>query len=203
MSLSDRVCHVPHPHPPVETLKSYIRGILPFSDGELAMLEEMCTCTPVGKGEVLLKEGETANRMYFVEKGLLFGRVNRDGRDVVNWFADEGDFVTSMYSFISRRPAHESIEALEECILQVISYDDLQTLYRRSPSFERLGRLLTETDYIHLEERALILQSSSAAERYRLFLEREPELYHRISLGLLSSYLGVSQETLSRIRAKR
>jgi hypothetical protein len=94
MSLSDRVCHVPHPHPPVESLKSYIRGILPFSDGELAMLEEMCTCTPVGKGEVLLKEGETANRMYFVEKGLLFGRVNRDGRDVVNWFADEGDFVT-------------------------------------------------------------------------------------------------------------
>ena len=58
------------------------------------MLEEMCTSIRVARGEVLLKDVETANRIYFVEKGLLFGRVNRDGRDVVNWFADEGDFVT-------------------------------------------------------------------------------------------------------------
>ena len=187
----------------METLKSYIRGIIPFPDGDLDLLEEMCICIPVGKGEVLLSEGETANRMYFIEKGLLYGRGNREGRDIVNWFADEGDFVTSMYSFISRRPAHESIESLEDGILHAIGYDELQILYRRSPTFERLGRLLTEKDYIQLEERALILQTSSAAERYRLFLEKEPELYHRISLGLLSSYLGVSQETLSRIRAKR
>jgi CRP-like cAMP-binding protein len=187
----------------MEELQSFIRGILPFSDRELAMLEDMCTCISAGRGQVLLKEGQTANSMYFIEKGLLFGSVSRDGRDTVNWFADEGDFVTSMYSFISRRPAHERIEVLEDAILQVIAYDDLQTLYCLSPTFERLGRLLTERDYILLEERALILQSSSAAERYRLFLEKEPDLYHRISLGHLSSYLGVSRETLSRIRSKR
>jgi len=187
----------------VEGLKNHILSVIPFTESEVALLEQVCSLVSVDKGEVLLKEGDTANRMYFIEKGLLFGKVNRDGRDIVNWFADEGDFVTSMYSFISRRPAHESIEALEDSILYMISYDDLQTLYRHSPSFERLGRQLTERDYIQLEERALILQSSSATERYRLFLEKEPELYHRISLGLLSSYLGVSQETLSRIRSRR
>ena len=187
----------------MERLKKHILGVIPFSDGEIELLEGVCAPIAVCKGDVLLREGDTAHRLYFVEKGLLLGRVNREGRDVVNWFADEDDFATSMYSFISRRPANESIEALEDSELYMITYDDLQMLYRRSANFERLGRLLTEKDYIQLEERALILQCSSARERYALFLEKEPDLYHRISLGLLSSYLGISQETLSRIRSKR
>jgi len=66
-----------------------------------------------------------------------------------------------------------------------------------------LGRILTEQYYIQLEERTLSLQYLSANEKYKQFLEKEPELYQRISLGQLSSYLGISQETLSRVRAKK
>jgi CRP-like cAMP-binding protein len=108
-----------------------------------------------------------------------------------------------MYSFIIQKPSYESIEALENCLVYEITYENLQLLYKQISGFEKLGRILTEQYYIQLEERTLSLQYLSANEKYKQFLEKDPELYQRISLGQLSSYLGISQETLSRVRAKK
>ena len=85
-------------------------------------------------------------------------KLNRDGKEIINWFAYENQFVTSMYSFISQKPSYESIEALEKCLLYEIIYDSLQLLYKQIPAFEKLGRILTEQYYIQLEERTLSLQ---------------------------------------------
>ncbi len=184
-------------------LTEYLKNLILLKDNDLELLENSCTQIEAEKGQIILQEAKTAQKLYFVAQGLLCGKLNRGGKEIINWFATENQFVTSMYSFISQKPSYESIQALEKCLLYEITYDNLQMLYKQIPTFEKLGRILTEQYYIQLEERTLSLQYLSANEKYKQFLEKESELYQRISLGQLSSYLGISQETLSRIRAKK
>ncbi len=184
-------------------LNEYLKNLIQLTDNDLSLLENVCNQIEIEKGHIILQESKTAKKIYFVDQGLLCGKLNHNGKEIINWFAYENQFVTSMYSFISQKPSYESIETLEKCLLYEINYDNLQLLYKQITAFEKLGRVLTEQYYIQLEERTLSLQYLSASEKYKQFLEKEPELYQRISLGQLSSYLGISQETLSRIRAKK
>ena len=108
-----------------------------------------------------------------------------------------------MYAFIAQKPGYEGIELLESCVLYSISYAQLQTLYRKYPALNLAGRLLTERYYLELEERTRSLQFQTATERYALLLAQQPGLLQRASLGHIASYLGISQETLSRIRGKQ
>jgi CRP-like cAMP-binding protein len=91
---------------------------------------------------------------------------------------------------------------LEETDLIKIPYASLQGLYKNYPETERVGRILTENYYIKLEERLLNIHFKTAKERYQTLLEKKPSLLQRASLGQIASYLGISQETLSRIRAE-
>jgi CRP/FNR family transcriptional regulator, anaerobic regulatory protein len=187
----------------MQQLIEYLKNIIQLADNDFTLLRNSCTQIEVEKGQIILQEGKISKKLYFVEQGLLCGKLNRYGKEIINWFAYENQFVTSLYSFVSQKPSYESIETLEKCLLYEITYDNLQLLYQQIPAFEKLGRILLEQYYIQLEERTLSLQYLSATEKYEQFLEKHPELYQRISLGQLSSYLGISQETLSRVRTKK
>ncbi len=186
----------------MEKLVQYLNNFIHLTNNDFLLLQKLCILKKVDKRTILLQEGKTAEKLYFIEEGLLCAKINRDGKNIINWFAYENHFVTSMYSFISQKSSYESIETLENCIIYEITYENLQLLYQQTPAFEKLGRILTEQYYIQLEERALSLQYLSAIEKYHQFVQTEPLLFQRISLGQLSSYLGISQETLSRIRGK-
>ena len=121
-------------------------------------------------------------------------------KDVTNWFAKENEFVTSMYSFVSRNPSLETIEALEDSELDFISYKDLNELYSTYAELNMLGRIFIEKYYVELEERANSFQFQSAKARYAHFLEKNSTLFRRVKLGHIASYLGITKETLSRIR---
>lgn len=153
------------------------------------------------KGDSLLGAGERCNNLYFIHKGLLRGYYFREGKEVTNWFAQEGEFATCFYAFIANKPSFENIQALENVELLALSNSALQELYQRFPETERIGRLVTETYYIRLEERLLGLQFKTARERYENLVAAKPLLLQRASLGQIASYLGITQETLSRIRA--
>jgi len=140
--------------------------------------------------------------MYFIEKGCVRGYYNLDGKEVTYWFGFEHSFVTSFYSFISRKPAFENIQLIEDCRVLAISYDDLQKLYDKYPEIERLVRIINENYYVRLEERFVAAQFKSAKERYAGLLDFSPHILQRMPLGHIASYLGISQETLSRIRGK-
>jgi CRP/FNR family transcriptional regulator, anaerobic regulatory protein len=107
-----------------------------------------------------------------------------------------------MYSFVSQKPSFENIEILEPSVLYAISYDNLQKMYLEFPEFNLIGRLFTEKYYIELEERVMSLQFLTAKERYEKLLIQQPMLLQRVTLGQIASYLGITQETLSRIRGK-
>ncbi|KAA6430307.1 Crp/Fnr family transcriptional regulator [Rufibacter glacialis] len=160
------------------------------------------TKVEIPRNSFLVKEGMVCNNLYFLEKGCLRGYYNLDGKEVTYWFGFEDNFVTSFYSFISRKPSVENIQALEDSALWSISFEALNQLFDAHKDLERLVRIINEQYYIRLEERFMAMQFKTARERYEQLIENSPHILHRISLGQTASYLGISQETLSRIRSQ-
>lgn len=156
----------------------------------------------LGKNEYLLTEGKSCRHLYFLQTGALRGYYNLDGKEITHWFAFENDFVTSFHSFITGEPAVENIQLLEGSVLWSISKDTLTGLFDQHHEIERLVRIVYEKYYIRLEERFVNAQFKSASERYESLLLHTPHIPERVALGHIASYLGISQETLSRIRNK-
>lgn len=153
------------------------------------------------KNDVLLQEGNRARYLYFVEKGVLHNYYYHNGRQVSSWFYKENQFVTSWFSFYAQKPSFEIIECLEDCIVYRISYTDYQKLIVDFPAFGNSARLLSEEILVLLDEFSKSWSFLSAKEKYKLFQLYFPQIELRIKLGLIASFLGISQETLSRIRA--
>jgi len=154
------------------------------------------------KGDILISQDSVCNQLFFIRKGFLRGFNYHNGKEITSWFGFENDFATSIYSFVSRKPGYENIQVIENSILYAITYDDLNNIYHKHPEFNYVGRLLTEKYYIDLMERTLCLQFQSAKENYEQLVVNQPYLLQRASLGHIASYLGISQEKLSRIRTK-
>ena len=151
---------------------------------------------------LLLRPGQVARRVYFLETGLLRGYTLLHGREVSSWFMQAGDFVISIVSFFTQQPSAEYLEVLEPAVVLSITYDQLQQLYHDFPEFNYTGRLLVEKYYVLSEQRAQHLRSRSATERYDLLLQSFPTVFQRVALQHIASHLGMAPETLSRLRNK-
>lgn len=155
------------------------------------------------KNEEVLSEGKTCNHLYYIQSGMLGGYYLRDDKQVCNWISVENDFATSYYSFISRKPSYETILSMEDTTVQCISFTKLEELYKLFPETERAGRRILEEYYLRLEERVISIQFKSAKERYDHLSNSRPEVVRRAPLGRIASYLGMTQETLSRVRTEK
>jgi CRP-like cAMP-binding protein len=181
---------------------SYLSTVIHVSTSLEAELARITVPTTALKNQSLLEIGNRCSDLFFVEKGLLRGYYLDDGKEITNWFGQEGEFATNFYSFVAEKPSFETIQVVEDCELLQLSFRNLQALYVKFPETERLGRIITENYYIKLEERLLSLQFKTAKERYQHFVKSKPNLLQRTSLGQIASYLGITQETLSRIRSE-
>ena len=156
----------------------------------------------LSKNEYLLSEGKICRHLYFLQQGALRGYYNLDGKEITYWFGFENDFVTSFHSFITHEPSVENIQLLEGSVLWAITKEKLTALFNQFQEIERLVRIIQEKYYIRLEERFVNAQFKTATERYELLLQQSPHILERVPLGHIASYLGISQETLSRIRSR-
>lgn len=154
------------------------------------------------KKSFLLKEGELCKSIYFIEKGLVRCFYDYNSKEVCSWFMKEGDLIISVESFFKQKASYESIQVLEECTLIGIHYDELQDMYRRFPEMNFIARVLTEKYYTLSEQRLYSIRMQRAPERYKFLMNNFSELIQRVPSKYLSSYLSVSEETLSRIKSK-
>jgi CRP-like cAMP-binding protein len=186
----------------VEQLLNHIKNYSPLSVDAQHALQDCFEQVVFSKNEYLLTEGKICRHLYFLQQGALRGFYIMDGKEITHWFGFENDFVTSFHSFITQEPSVENIQLLEGSILWAISKDTLSGLFNQYHEIERLVRIVQEKYYIRLEERFVNAQFKTATERYESLLLQTPHILERIPLGHIASYLGISQETLSRIRSR-
>ena len=183
-------------------LLDHIRNYSPLSNESQQAIQERFEQVSLSKNEYLLRQGSVCRHLFFLQNGALRGFYNLEGKEITHWFGFENDFVTSFHSFITGQPAIENIQLIEGSILWSISKDTLFSLFNQYHEIERMVRIVYEKYYIRLEERFVNAQFKTAAERYEKLLTDTPHIIERVSLGHIASYLGISQETLSRIRSR-
>lgn len=187
----------------MQQLLEHLKNFYHLSEEARDALPGYFTRLVLPKNEYLITRGRVCHQLYFLEQGCLRGYYNLEDKEITHWFGFENDFVTSFHSFITRQPAVENIQLVEGCILWAITKDQLTALFNAHHDVERLVRIAYEKYYIQLEERFVNAQFRTAAERYQQLLEESPHILERMPLGYVAAYLGISQETLSRIRSKK
>jgi CRP-like cAMP-binding protein len=153
------------------------------------------------KKTIILAQGKICDKVYFIEKGLARAFYLKEDQEVTSWLMQENDFIFSVHSFYGQKPSYENIELLEDSILTSLGYHELQSIYRDFHEFNIIGRVLTEYYYTLSEERTFSLRLQSVKERYEGLLKMQPEIFNRVPLKYIASYLGMSPETISRLRA--
>ncbi len=151
-------------------------------------------------GDRLLRKAQICDRIYFLKKGLVRTYYEKNGKEVTSWFYDSQQYFTSWYSFYCRRPSFESIQILEDSEIYSLSYKDFNTL-QENPKLLLIARLIAEESTAFLDYSNKDYTGLSAADRYRDLLHYFPDIELRTKLSYIASFLGVSQETLSRIRS--
>ena len=154
------------------------------------------------KGYELEKPGKIAKHLYFLKKGI--GRVyyhNKD-KEVTEFISMEAQFLGDFDSFFQQKPSKKFAELLEDSVILEISYNKVQELLNKHRDIERLALHLSSRAILRSNKRVQGLLFTTALERYRTLLANQPDIINRVSLGIIASYLGISQETLSRIRAQ-
>jgi CRP-like cAMP-binding protein len=185
----------------IETLKNRIQAI---SQLDNEAMEKFLGCLDIKEfpaKHLIFKEGKTAKYLYYIVNGAARAYYIKDGKEVVLWFAFEDDLITSVSSFISQKTSFENIELLENSTLAAISHKELNHLTKKYPSINQLYRTLLEQYYIILANQYREIHFFSAKEKYDNLLKSYPSILQRVSLGNIASYLGITQESLSRIRA--
>lgn len=176
--------------------------ICPLSDALKERMNDILQTKELKKKDFLLRESQVCNHIYFTQKGLLRSFWIKDGKEITSWFMKEGDVIISVNSFYTRQPSYEYIQTIEDSIVHYVHYDELQSLYNNFIEFNIIGRVLTEKYYTLSEERLYSMRKQKAEERFKFLLDKYPEILQRCPGKYIATYLGVSEETFSRIKSK-
>lgn len=185
-----------------QPLLERLNQIVPLNPPQQRSLCNALKVVEITKDDILLETGQISNHIYFVVSGIVRASCNVDGKDVTRWFSMSGDFAAAYFSFVYRQPSEDSLLPITDTTLLALSHSALQDLSKEDSVWINLNRHLLEYYYTTLLERVLAFQTKSTAERYHHLLSEHPEIEDKVPLGYLASYLGMSQETLSRLRAK-
>ncbi|UII34005.1 Crp/Fnr family transcriptional regulator [Fulvivirga ulvae] len=152
------------------------------------------------RSAILVREGQYADKSYFIVKGCARAYYLKDGKDITDWFAFENDFITAINSFFLNVPSPHFIEILEPGILLELSKDKVEQLSDKYHDFERLAKVVVTKTLLQLQQRVVSIQFETALQKYENLLKIRPDITQRIPLTHIASYLGITLETLSRIR---
>ncbi|GAB3997436.1 Crp/Fnr family transcriptional regulator [Spirosoma daeguense] len=186
------------------TLHKHLREFAQLSEDDIQLADEFWYVRRIAKHDLFNFQNSVCRQIGFSLRGLFRVYYVDPKTDLEHnlYFIPEHAFLTSLKGLLAQTTCPYLIEALEDAELLVIDYDRIQQLYTQSHGWERFGRLLAEQYFMINQMRAESLLMQSAEERYVDLLNNFPDLLNRVSLGHISSYLGIKGPSLSRIRAQ-
>lgn len=183
-------------------IRRYFERLLVLDEEEWKAMEQAFIRVEVSKKELVCEEGQVCDYIAFIESGLFRFYHIKDGNEKVTAFWFPSDFLSNYRSFISDQPSVHFIEAMEASTIWKLHKNDLEDLYKQYPNIDKLGRLMAEQLYIMVSQRLDNFLHDTPEERYLSLLKKGSRLIQDIPQYMLASYLGVSAETLSRIRKR-
>ncbi len=186
-----------------EVLFAKVEEKIKLNDAEKEICRSLFSPKKLRKRQYILQQEDICKNLVFVEKGMLRSyNVDEKGNEHILQFAPEGWWISDIYSFLTAEPSVYNIDALEDSELLLISNSALEQLYEQVPKFERYFRILTQANMIAMQRRLTSTLSSTTEEKYLRLLSAYPDLIPRVPQHMIASYLGLTPETLSRVRKR-
>lgn len=187
-------------------MENIIKGIRRYyfvSDKSLEILFSKMKKLELPKKYLLIKGGVIDRHVYFIEKGFTRSYILHEGKEVTIWFSREGDITFAMKDLYHNEAGYEYVELLENCTLYAIAIKDLNDLYKTNIEIANWGRVIHQECLLYMDQHHNDQLFLSAKERYTQLQKELPDVIHRANLNYISSYLGITPQHLSRLRAEK
>lgn len=184
-----------------ESFEAYIARVAGITEEEAKLVISQATAKRVRKRQMLLREGEVCKQKIFVTRGLVRTYLLKaDGSEYIMRFAPENSWLIDPESYHSGTPSKYNVDALEDTEVLIWTKGMIETLSEQIPALRNYSEQLKTNTLTSSQERILMNISGTSEEKYQEFVDSYPEVFNRVPLHMVASYLGVSRETLSRIR---
>ena len=187
----------------MDALITFIKKYSPLNAETESALREKLFIESFSKNDFLLQPGQICSRLFFIKSGMIRKYFIHEDKEITKWIHCEGEIATSLGSFFRQMPSGEYLHACEDTTVISLKFSDRQELTNTYPQIERFGRLVLEDQVFLLDEIHKRFNLMSARERYDLMMNVSPQIFQRAKLGNIATLLGITQETLSRIRSSK
>ena len=182
-------------------IKNYLKSFNILTNEEIENFVQLCTKKDLKKADYFIREGETCKDVAFVLAGTLRSYyVTEKGEEITYCITFPNNLITAYSSFITGQSTPENIQAISAVEIMVVRKDTIDDLALKNPNWVKFLKVVAEQQYVELEKRIFQLQKNNAAQRYEDLIKNQPKYIQNIPLQYLSSYLGITQRHLSRIR---
>lgn len=186
-----------------QQLERYLKQKAAFSHDELHQISSHFKPVKAKRGEMLVRTGDICKKFYFVNKGCLrMYEVDDKGNDITAYFALEDSIISGVTSFVTQKPSRDFLEAYEPSELLEINRAHFFQLTQTIPAFHQVYHQFVEFAFIHSQMRIYSFLGMEGIDKVRWVLEHEPKLFTRVSSKAVASYLGMTNSTLSKLKAK-
>ncbi len=185
-----------------KALKDWIKKFAFLTEEDCLLFEPYLRVRIYPQKALFLEEGKVCSEIGFIVKGCFRVYYLSEGKEINIHFAFEEEFITEYGSFLQGEPSRYFIQAMEEAQIVAFSASALQRIYGQSHNWERFGRIMAEQSYQLAKQRTESFLFLNGEQRYLDLLERKPNVFERVPLYHIASYLGLERESLSRLRRK-
>lgn len=187
----------------MKNLIASLRRYYPVSDESIEQLAAHFTVLKLPRKHLLIEAGKLDRNVYFIEQGFCRSYCIRDGKEMTIWFSREGDITFALKDLYHNEPGYEYVELLEDCLFYVISIEKLNELYRTNIEIANWSRVVHQECLLQLDQIYIDRLFLPAKDRYEKLIKECPDLLQRANLGHVASFLGMTQQNLSRLRSEK